>query len=179
VEERQEAAINGRRSQNSERVRAHLYEREFRPKPVRRADGDLSVTHTRVEPRGALDGVMETARLRRTKVTYIWDVSDPLFQRLEPRQEGGRGGRSRPRCLLHRFRQPRRLRHGRHKAPPAAPQRNRSVARTSTSRSCSQRYSRHRAFDGELRAEKGEHSSRVCVPPCFSPVERRNPATRE
>jgi hypothetical protein len=100
VEERQEAAINGRRSQNSERVRAHPYEREFRPKPVRRADGDLSVTHTRVEPRGALDGVMETARLRRTKVTYIWDVSDPLFQSVEPRQEGGRGGRSRPRCRV-------------------------------------------------------------------------------
>ena len=29
MEERQEAAIDGRRSQNSERVRAHLYEREF------------------------------------------------------------------------------------------------------------------------------------------------------
>jgi hypothetical protein len=40
VEERQEAAINGHRSQNSERVRAHLYEREFRAKPVRRADGE-------------------------------------------------------------------------------------------------------------------------------------------
>jgi hypothetical protein len=39
VEERQEAAINGRRSQNSERVRAHLYEREFRGKPVSRGDG--------------------------------------------------------------------------------------------------------------------------------------------
>ena len=40
MEERQEAAIDGRRSQNSERVRAHLYEREFRAKPVRRADGE-------------------------------------------------------------------------------------------------------------------------------------------
>ena len=38
MEERQEAAINGRRSQNSERVRAHLYEREFRGKPVSRED---------------------------------------------------------------------------------------------------------------------------------------------
>jgi hypothetical protein len=38
VEERQEAAINGRRSQNSERMRAHLYEREFLAKPVSRAD---------------------------------------------------------------------------------------------------------------------------------------------
>ena len=38
MEERQEAAINGRRSQNSERVRAHLYEREFRGKPVSRPD---------------------------------------------------------------------------------------------------------------------------------------------
>jgi hypothetical protein len=39
VEEGQETAINGRRSQNSERVRAHLYEREFRAKPVSPADG--------------------------------------------------------------------------------------------------------------------------------------------
>jgi hypothetical protein len=33
VEEGQEAAINGRRSQNSERVRAHLNERMFLAKP--------------------------------------------------------------------------------------------------------------------------------------------------
>ena len=39
MEERREAAIVGRRSQNSERVRAHLYERTFRAKPVRRCDG--------------------------------------------------------------------------------------------------------------------------------------------
>jgi hypothetical protein len=31
---RQEAAVVGRCSQDSERVRAHLYEREFRAKPV-------------------------------------------------------------------------------------------------------------------------------------------------
>ena len=41
MEERQEAAIDGRRSQNSERVRAHLYEREFPAKPDRRVlDGE-------------------------------------------------------------------------------------------------------------------------------------------
>jgi hypothetical protein len=40
VEERQEAAIVGRCSQNSERVRAHLYEREFRAKPVTQTDGE-------------------------------------------------------------------------------------------------------------------------------------------
>jgi hypothetical protein len=39
MEERQGRAIVGRRSQNSERVRAHLYEREFRVKPVSCADG--------------------------------------------------------------------------------------------------------------------------------------------
>jgi hypothetical protein len=37
-----------------------------------------NVTRTRVEPRGALDGVTDTARLRRTNVTCIWGVSDPL-----------------------------------------------------------------------------------------------------
>ena len=40
---------------------------------------NLSVTHTRVEPRGALDGVTETARLRRTKVTYILGRERPPF----------------------------------------------------------------------------------------------------
>ena len=43
----------------------------------------------------------DRARFCRTTVTCIWGVSDPLFQGAEPRQEGGRGGRSRPRCLLH------------------------------------------------------------------------------
>jgi hypothetical protein len=39
---------------------------------------NVNVTRTRVEPRGALDGVAETARLLRTNVTRIWGVSDPL-----------------------------------------------------------------------------------------------------
>ena len=77
MEEGQEAAINGRRSQNSERVRAHLYEREFRAKPVTERTANENVTRPRVEPRGALDGVTDTARLRRTNVTCIWGVSDP------------------------------------------------------------------------------------------------------
>ncbi len=37
-----------------------------------------NVTRTRVEPRNALDGVTDTARARRTNVTCIWGVSDPL-----------------------------------------------------------------------------------------------------
>src|SRR5688500_7160691 len=36
-----------------------------------------NVTRLRVEPRGALDGVTDRARLRRTNVTCIWGVSDP------------------------------------------------------------------------------------------------------
>jgi hypothetical protein len=57
VEERQEAAINGRRSQNSERVRAHLYERGFRQEPDRRVlvgevDRGLTSRHRRRAPQG-------------------------------------------------------------------------------------------------------------------------------
>jgi hypothetical protein len=42
VEERQEAAIVSRRSQDSERLRAHLYEREFRLKPDSEHDRDIT-----------------------------------------------------------------------------------------------------------------------------------------
>jgi hypothetical protein len=57
VEERQEAAINGRRSQNSERVRAHLHERGFRQEPDRRVlvgevDRGLTSRHRRRAPQG-------------------------------------------------------------------------------------------------------------------------------
>jgi len=41
------AAINGRRSQNSERVRAHLYERKFRAKPVRECEASVRRQHGR------------------------------------------------------------------------------------------------------------------------------------
>jgi hypothetical protein len=46
VEERQEAASMARRSQNSERVRAHLYERKFLAKPVRCVDDAPNVART-------------------------------------------------------------------------------------------------------------------------------------
>jgi len=36
-----------------------------------------NVTCARVQPRSALDGVTDRARLRRTNVTCIWGVSDP------------------------------------------------------------------------------------------------------
>jgi hypothetical protein len=42
VEERQEAAIVGRRSQNSERVRAQVTERRFRPQPDSQRDQDVT-----------------------------------------------------------------------------------------------------------------------------------------
>jgi len=41
-----------------------------------------NVTRPRVEPRGALDGVTDRARLRRTNVTCLWGVSDPPKTRL-------------------------------------------------------------------------------------------------
>jgi len=99
VEERQEPAINGRRSQNSERALTYMNASSGQNLSDALMANE-NVTHTRVEPRSALDGVTDTARLRRTNVTCIWGVSDPLRQSAESRPEGGRGGRSRPRCLV-------------------------------------------------------------------------------
>jgi hypothetical protein len=85
---------------DSVRVRVHLNERRFRQKPVKRVPSDevhVGVTH---DTGGALGDVTDQAWFCRTTATRIWGVSDPSFQAAEPRQEGGRGGRSRPRCLL-------------------------------------------------------------------------------
>lgn len=60
MEERQEAAIVCRCNQNSERVRAHLYEREFRAKPVSRVDGAVNAGAHAVNSCGALDTVSRT-----------------------------------------------------------------------------------------------------------------------
>src|SRR5437762_5935566 len=81
-------------------MRVHLYERCFRQKPVRCVLADeirARVTH---DTGGAPGGVTDEARFSRTTVSCIWGASDPLFHGAEPRQEGGRGGRSRPRCLV-------------------------------------------------------------------------------
>jgi hypothetical protein len=104
---------------DSVRVRVHLHERRFRRKPDRRIP--IDGIHAGVTPDVgcALGGVTDRAWFRRTTATCIWGVSDPPFQSAESRQEGGRGGRSRPRCLAHRGRRPRSQRHGRHGAPPA------------------------------------------------------------
>ena len=77
MEEGQEAAINGRRSQNSERVRAHLYEREFRGKPVSRADCAHDRGCARVRFMRRTRQGQGHARFLRTNVTCIWGVSDP------------------------------------------------------------------------------------------------------
>ena len=135
MEERQEAAINGRRSQNSERVRAHLYEREFRAKPVSRADGEVeNVTRPRVEPRGALDGVTDKARFRRTN-------SDMHLGRERPPKTGPGtviGGWQRgsltPQMPPSVPLTPRGLRHGRQRAPPGDIERNAILRATSGSR---------------------------------------------
>ena len=68
----------GRRSRNSERVRAHLYEREFPAKPVRRGDGAREHGRARELNHAAHPTVSRTRRgFRRTNVTCIWGVSDP------------------------------------------------------------------------------------------------------
>jgi hypothetical protein len=105
---------------DSVRVRVHLYERRFRRNPDTRIPAGEVRAGLSHDTGGARRDVTHGARFCRTTATCIWGVSDRLFQSAEPRQEGGRGGRSRPRCSVHCCRQPRWLRHGRHRAPPAA-----------------------------------------------------------
>jgi hypothetical protein len=58
-----------------------------------------NVTRTSVEPRGALGGVTDTARLRRTNVTCIWGVSDPLQPDHGAKKGGWQRGSLTPRML--------------------------------------------------------------------------------
>jgi hypothetical protein len=100
----------------------------------------------------------------------------PLFAASNLDRRGAEG-RSRPRCLLHCWRQPRRLRHGRHKAPPAAPQRNPPLARTSTNRSVFNARSRRRAFRWRAAARRGTQLPSLCSP-VFRQSKSNSPATR-
>jgi hypothetical protein len=88
VEERQDAAINGRRSQNSERVRAHLYERKFRAKPVRDCEASVRRQHGR-------RGIVRRTRQMQTTRAVRPDKRDIGIGRERPRptrpwgEEGG------------------------------------------------------------------------------------------
>lgn len=75
MDERQEAAINGRRSRNSERVRAHLNERMFRAKPDTRIDRTGAAEDTRRRSQRMTPDCMQ---FDRTNETRKWGVSDPL-----------------------------------------------------------------------------------------------------
>jgi hypothetical protein len=66
---------------------------------------------------GALDDDTDRARFCRTTATCIWGVSDPRKLGAGPRSGGGRGGRSRPKCLLTPARA-RAAGYGRLRAPP-------------------------------------------------------------
>jgi hypothetical protein len=61
---------------------------------------DANDVDTASDTGGALNDGRDRARFCRTDATCSWGVSDPDFQAAEPRQEGGRGGRSRPGCLF-------------------------------------------------------------------------------
>jgi len=88
VEERQEAAINCGRSQNSERVRAHLYERKFRAKPVRDCEASERRQHGRC-------GIVRRTRQMQTTRVVRPDERDIGIGRKRPRptrpwgEEGG------------------------------------------------------------------------------------------
>ena len=108
----------GRRSRNSERVRAHLYEREFRAKPVSRADGAS-------ERRRARGRIMRRTRRVPGPGAVPPDERDMRLGRERP-PKIGRGtviggwqrGSLTPQMLHQCCRQARRLRDGRHSAPP-------------------------------------------------------------
>ena len=88
MEERQEAAINGRRSQNSERVRAHLYEREFRGKPVSRADDAHERGRARPSNHAAHSTGSRTRAVPPDERDMHLGVSDPLPNRARDRVRG-------------------------------------------------------------------------------------------
>jgi hypothetical protein len=112
----------GRRStaagQDSERMRAHLYEREFAAKPVTNYDHDVNAGCVMAEPCGALDSCQGHARFVRTNVTWVFGRERPLRLDHGAKKGAAKWGSLTPHCRQ----QPRRYRHGRrhgrHRAPP-------------------------------------------------------------
>jgi hypothetical protein len=78
LEERQEATTVGRPSQDSERARAHLYERKFPAKPVNDCAVAVNAGLVASESCGALDICPGHALFVRTNATLVLGVSDPL-----------------------------------------------------------------------------------------------------
>jgi hypothetical protein len=152
---------------DSVRVRVHLYERCFRRKPVKVVSADevhVGVTH---DTGGALGDVTDEARFCRTAVTCIWGVSDPSFeaQNLDRRVAGGVAHAPDVSCTVADSRADcdtgGTKRRPTHRSEIAHSQGHRPIDLYSTNVHAAAR------FDGEPHGQKGEHSSRVCVPPVF------------
>ena len=88
----------------------------FRKNLTEALAGDANDEDTALDPGGAFSAVTGTALSRRTIVTWTFGRERPPAGR--PRGEEG-GSHLTPHCRSARLRQRRRLRHRRHRAPPA------------------------------------------------------------
>jgi hypothetical protein len=120
---------------------------------------------TGVEPRGALDGVTNTALRRRTNVTCIWGVNDPFQLDHGAKKGAAKWGSLTPRLPPTGRRRLRRLRHRRHRTPPTVVQRSTRRATTSTVRRSLSDTSSGSASRVERERERGNDAPAFAFPP--------------
>ena len=152
---------------DSVRVRVHQYERRFRRKPDRRVPADEVLADLSHDTGGALGDVTDGARFRRTAATCIWGVNDPLVSSVEPRQEGGRGGRSRPRYSFTAADSRSDCDTGGTERRPLTPHRTHRLRRRSVNPWDRALEETSAPTCWSVARGKGEHCSHVCVPPLF------------
>ncbi len=125
------------------------------------------------DTRGSLGDVTDRARFCRTTATPIPGVSDPHVSRPGTGLGGWQRGSLTPPMSPSQLPTAARLQHGRHNAPPAAPQRNCTSQRHRPIDVAVNQILAATAFDSELRDEKG-NTAPASVFPLFSSVEGPN-----
>jgi hypothetical protein len=174
----QEVTAGAASGGDSAEVRVHLYERSFPEEPDRHARAvNVNDVRTALDTGAAFGGVTGIAPSRRTIVTCMWGVSDPLragrgakkgaakWGSLTPRWSSG-GSDSDPESVTGGTERRRR---------PAG---GCSRARTSSIDNRQLRDARHR-FPERILCHAGERCSRVLVPRPCSPFRVQTRATRE
>jgi hypothetical protein len=126
---------------------------------------DANDVDTASDSGSALNDGRDRARFCRTNATCIWGVSDPRFSGRRTSTGGWQRGSLTPYASITASDSRADCDARGTKRRPFHPGRSRSLAKTSTNRSEVNHAHAAARFDGEPRAQKGEHSSRVCVPP--------------